>query len=179
MFSEDQLEQLRSFPDIGRDDLIRRANPLKKVRRKLEWFASVYPFEFGGARWRPRPGAAARPIRALAVSVSRTANPPSSCPCSASSAVGEARVPHRPARPRPAPRRLRRARSAAFRCCASWRRGPGRVRRWRPGRAGPRPLRGPASISPFRSPTRILLRPAPSLPEKTRRSRCLYPAIKF
>jgi hypothetical protein len=23
MFSEDQLEQLRSFPDIGRDDLIR------------------------------------------------------------------------------------------------------------------------------------------------------------
>jgi len=32
MFSEDQLEQLRSFPDIGKDDLIRCAKLLEKVR---------------------------------------------------------------------------------------------------------------------------------------------------
>jgi len=33
MFSEDQLEQLRSFPDIGKDDLIRCAKPLEKGTR--------------------------------------------------------------------------------------------------------------------------------------------------
>ncbi len=62
MFSEDQLEQLRSFPDIGKDDLIQVCKTPRKRYEKLEWFASVCPLEFGGARWRPRPGAAARPI---------------------------------------------------------------------------------------------------------------------
>lgn len=41
MFSEDQLEQLRSLPDIGKDGLIRCANPSKKVRDYYPWPVSV------------------------------------------------------------------------------------------------------------------------------------------
>ncbi len=45
MFSEDQLEQLRSFPDIGKDDLIRyftrrahtRSDHLRLVAGYLGW----------------------------------------------------------------------------------------------------------------------------------------------
>src|SRR5260370_39538701 len=74
MFSEDQLEQLRSFPDIGKDDLIRVCkNPSKKVRETGVVRLGV------PARVRRRAVAAsARRCCAAhsrpAVSVSRTAN---------------------------------------------------------------------------------------------------------
>ena len=41
MFSEDQLEQLQSFPDIGKDDLIRCAKLLEKGTRT--WSGSPRP----------------------------------------------------------------------------------------------------------------------------------------
>lgn len=63
MFSEDQLEQLRSFPDIGKDDLIRCAKPLEKGTRN--WSCSPRCARsssaargggLGQALWAPCPG---------------------------------------------------------------------------------------------------------------------------